>query len=224
MAVRDETEASDGLMSNLVRKAILLSWFTIGYNFLEGFVSIGFGVSDESVALAGFGVDSLIEVISALFILWRFRGEVGAGSEISIARERKATFGIGVLFLLLALTTVGASIFQIKSGSHPKTTIPGLLISIFSISFMFWLWLAKRRIAVLLDSASMKMDAQCSWACIKLSIVLFVGSIVFITSPALWWTDSLAAIIIALLIGREGWETVKSVRHPGFSGGCGCKQ
>lgn len=208
--------------STLVRRAIFLSWFTITYNLLEGVVSIAFGVGDESVALAGFGVDSLIEVASAALILWRFRGEACIGSEISVSRERKATLGIGVLFLLLAAVTAAASLFQLRAGSHPATTVPGLVISTLSLSFMFWLWSAKRKVAGQLDSASVMKDADCSLTCIKLSVVLFAGSLVFTVSPALWWADALAALALAALIGKEGWETVEAARHPEFSGGCGC--
>jgi len=68
--------------SVFIKRAILLSWFTIGYNLVEGFVSIAFGVGDESIALAGFGVDSLIEVASAVLILWRFRSEIGEKSAL----------------------------------------------------------------------------------------------------------------------------------------------
>jgi divalent metal cation (Fe/Co/Zn/Cd) transporter len=208
--------------SALIRRAIFLSWFTIGYNLIEGAVSIAFGVGEESVALAGFGVDSLIEVASASLILWRFRSEAHVGSEISIGRERKATLGIGILFLLLAAITLAASVFQLKAGSHPTTTLPGLVISAASLSFMFWLWASKRRVAAQLNSASIMKDAACSLACIKLSVVLFAGSLVFWTFPALWWADSVAALLLGILIGKEGWETVGAARHPEFSGGCGC--
>lgn len=208
----------------LVRRAIFLSWFTIIYNLLEGVVSIVFGVGDESIALAGFGVDSLIEVASAALILWRFRGEAHVGSEISVSRERKATLGIGILFLVLAAITAAVSIFQLKAGSHPATTVPGLVISALSLSFMFWLWFAKRKVAGQLNSASMMKDADCSLTCIKLSMVLFTGSLVFTVLPALWWADALAALALAVLIAKEGWETVEAARHPGFSGGCGCSQ
>lgn len=209
--------------SALIRKAIFLSWFTIGYNLIEGVVSIAFGVSENSVALAGFGVDSLIEVASAALILWRFRSETHIGSEFSISRERKATLGIGILFLLLSATTAGASIFELKTGSHPATTIPGLVISTFSLSFMYWLWSAKREVARRLNSASMMKDADCSFACIKLSLVLFGGSLMFAAFPVLWWADSAAALMLTLLIGKEGWETITAAQHPEFSGGCGCR-
>lgn len=208
--------------TTLVRRAIFLSWFTIGYNLLEGAVSIAFGVSDDSISLAGFGVDSLIEVASAVLILWRFRSEAHVGSEFSLERERKATLGIGILFLLLALITAGASVFQLRAGSHPATTVPGLVISALSLSFMFWLWSAKRRVAGQLDSASMMQDAACSLACIKLSVVLFAGSLLYVVAPSMWWADSAAALMIAFLIGKEGLVTVEAARHPEFSGGCGC--
>jgi len=205
-----------------IKTAIALSWFTIVYNLLEGMVSIGFGISDDSIALAGFGVDSLIEVASAILILWRFRSEAGLNAQISLEKERRATLGIGILFLLLALGTIAASAFQLRALSHPATTWPGLIIALISLSFMVWLWKAKQKVAAELNSAAMQMDAQCSLACIKLSSVLFSGSVLFVLVPSLWWADAIAAILIGMLIGKEGWETIRAARDPRFSGGCGC--
>ncbi len=205
-----------------VKRAILLSWFTIGYNFIEGIVAIAFGVEEASVALAGFGVDSFIEVASASLVLWRFRGEaIGVGGPPK-ERERRATFGIGGLFILLAALTVLASSLQLVQRAHPSSTLPGLIISGLSLSFMFALWTAKRTAGHALGSATVLKDADCSFACIKLSLILFAGSLVFWIAPELWWADSVAAVLLALLIGREGWETIQAARHPDFSGGCGC--
>lgn len=199
-----------------VKKAIALSWFTIVFNLVEGIVSIALGIQEGSVALAGFGADSLIEVASAFLILWRFR------EAISIERERRATLGIGVLFILLSVITAVTSAFQLSQHSHPSTTLPGAVISALSLSFMFFLWRAKAAVAIQLNSAAMKSDADCSLACIKLSGVLFVGSIVFLLLPSLWWLDSVAAIALAALVGKEGLSTVRAANHPDFSGGCGC--
>lgn len=210
------------MKADLIRRAIHLSYFTIGYNCIEGVVSIRFGVGEESVALAGFGIDSLIEVASAALILWRFRGEAHLSAGLSVDRERRATLGIGVLFLLLAAVTLAASAIQLRNGAHPETTVPGAVISALSLSFMYWLWSAKRKLAQALDSAAMMMDAACSLACIKLSIVLFAGSLFYLAFPSLWWADSAAGIALALLIGKEGWETIEAARRPEFSGGCGC--
>lgn len=206
------------MTSQFIQRAIALSWFTVVYNLIEGIVSIYFGVNDDSVALAGFGVDSLIEVASAILILWRFRAEAEVDAGVPINRERRATLGIGALFIGLAGTTAVASLLQLRSGSHPSTTLPGVIISSLSLSFMFFLWFAKRRVARKLDSAAMMKDAACSLACIKLSMVLFVGSLLFAVYPTLWWVDSLAALLLSGLIGKEGWETIEAARHPEFSG------
>lgn len=206
----------------LIDRAIMLSWFTIAYNLIEGIASVYFGVSDDSMALAGFGADSFIEVFSAMLVLWRFRSEAGVGSGLSIDRERRATLGIGSLFVLLALITSAGALAQLRKGGHPGTTLSGLIISAVSLSFMFFLWSAKTRIAKKLDSSAVLKDADCSLACIKLSVVLFAGSLIFMIAPALWWSDGVAAIVLSLLIAWEGVGTIRGALKPDFAGGCGC--
>lgn len=206
----------------LLRRVIILSWFTILYNLVEGAFSIFFGLEHDSVSLAGFGVDSFIEVASAFLVLWRFRGETGRGPELSINRERRATLGIGILFSVLGLITILASGNQLWTRSHPENTIAGLVISTLSLSFMFYLWKSKSQLATALDSGTVKKDADCSLACIKLSIILFMGSLLFLMSPTLWWADSIAGIGLGILISREGWETIEAARKDNFEGGCGC--
>jgi divalent metal cation (Fe/Co/Zn/Cd) transporter len=198
-----------------------LAVFTIVYNLAEGLVSMGFGLADDSIALFGFGADSFIEVGSALMVLWRLREESGCASA-RLKRERKATLGIGILFLLLAVGTGLASMLQLVTRRHPETTLPGLLISLVSLLFMFGLWRAKLRAAKVLDSRTLEGDAACSLACIQLSSVLFLGSLGFLLWPALWWADAVVALAIAALIAREGLSGIRAALNPGFSGGCGC--
>ncbi|MCM2304195.1 MAG: cation transporter [Elusimicrobia bacterium] len=206
----------------LIDRAILLSWFTIAYNLIEGAVSIYFGIADDSIALAGFGADSFIEVFSAALVLWRFRAEEGAGKGLPVERERRATLGIGVLFVLLAAGTAAGALAQLRAGGRPETTLPGLVISAASLSFMFYLWRAKLAVARALDSCTVLKDADCSLACITLSGVLLAGSAVFLAAPGLWWADSAAALVLALLIAREGAGTIRAALKPDFAGGCGC--
>ena len=201
------------------RRAWFLAWFTVIYNLVEGAVAIGFGVSDDSVALWGFGFDSLIEVASAVVVMARLRkGFTSVGTE----SERRAVLAIGALFVLLALVIQLGAILQLSSHHHPPTTLPGLVISSASLAFMFFLWRAKTRTASALDSATLKSDAACSLACIQLSMVLFAGSLLFMLSPSLWWLDGAAAILLAVLILKEGVEGIRSARSPDFTGGCGC--
>lgn len=205
-----------------VQRVVYLSWFTIIYNLIEGIVSISFGLTDDSIALAGFGADSLIEVATAAVVLLRFRGETDQAHHLSLAKERRATLLIGYLFLALAALTTTGGISQLLSGSHPNTTAPGLAVSALSLSFMFYLWRAKQTAARALDSATVMKDAVCSLACIKLSGILFAGSLLFFAAPSIWYADAAASLLLSGLIAMEGWETVRAARKKDFSGGCGC--
>jgi len=203
------------------RRAWALAWFTVLWNLLEGGVAIAFGVADDSVALWGFGADSLIEVASALVVMARLRQGFQAPATEA---ERRATLAIGWLFVALALVVKLGAILQLADRKHPPTTVPGLVIAALSLAFMVFLWKAKLRTAAALDSAALKSDAACSLACIQLSLVLLAGSLLFLLSPALWWVDAAAAILLALLIGREGLLGIRAARDPHFTGGCGCGQ
>ena len=231
------------------RRALLLAGLTIAYNLVEGLVSMGFGWADDSMALFGFGADSFIEVASALLVLWKLQdlpmneggpparwrwrrsplvhpdvvsGQSPTSTSADLARERRAALGIGWLFQLLALGILGGSLWQLWAHRHPPTTVPGLIIALLSLACMAFLWRAKLRAARALDSATLAADAACSRACIQLSGVLFLGSLLFLVAPALWWVDGAAALGLALLIGREGLGMVRAARSEHFSGGCGC--
>ena len=198
------------------RRALWLSGLTIAYNLVEGLVSMGFGWAEDSIALFGFGADSFIEVASALLVLWKLLDHG------NLERERRATRGIGRLFLCLAVGILGGVILQITAQRHPPTTLPGLVISALSLSFMTFLWRAKLQTAKVLDSATLEADAACSLACIQLSAVLFAGSLVFLLLPVLWWVDAAAALGLALLIGKEGIGMIRATNSERFTGGCGC--
>lgn len=205
-----------------IARVVALSWFTIIYNLVEGVIAMGFGIEENSIALFGFGGDSFVEMFSAIVVLWRFRGETGVGAR-ALDRERKATLSIGWLFVVLAVLTAVGAVAQIAAGRHPSTTIPGAVIALVSLSFMFSLWFAKKRAAVALSSKTVAADAACSLACIKLSGVLLVGAVVYALAPALWWVDAAAAFVIAVFIAREGKEMIEHARSKDFDGGgCGC--
>lgn len=206
----------------LIRRAKWLAYFTIAYNLLEGFLSIGFGAKEESFALAGFGFDSLIEVASAVLVVWRLRADLDHSSPLSVQAERRTTLRIGLLFALLALVVSATAITQMVQHAHPESTIPGVLVSVVSLSLMFFLWKAKLQIVEELNSKTLAADASCSLACIKLSGVLLVGSVLFWLAPSLWWVDAVAALGIAILVAREGWESIEASRKEDFKGGCRC--
>ncbi len=123
---------------------------------------------------------------------------------------------------MLAVAAGVGALLLLTAAAHPQTTVPGLVVSSVSLSFMFFLWRAKTTAAVALGSKTVASDAACSLACIMLSGVLFVGSLLFALFAALWWADAAAALVLAVLIGREGLETIEHARKAEFTGGCGC--
>lgn len=197
----------------LIKMAKRLAFFTVAYNIIEGLVSIYFGLEKESISLLGFGLDSFIEVASAFIVLLKLKS---MNPENNLKHERRATFAIGVLFIILSLSVFGNSTYQLVNHGHPDTTIPGVIVSVLSLSFMLFLWRKKREIGIKMNSSTVMADAQCSLACIKLSAVLFIGSAVYWLVPALWWIDSVAAIVIGLFIIREGWELIENSRKEDF--------
>ena len=206
---------------SLKRKAIFLAYFTILYNIIEGLVSLWFGISEGSLALAGFGVDALIEVASAIIVLLKLKGD-DSEFKINIEKERKSTRAIGYLFIFLAVITILTSFTEIRVSSHPDTTLPGSIISSLSLMIMFFIWVDKLDVGRKLDSSTIIADASCSLACIKLSIVLLIGSVAYSLFPSLWWIDSIAALILSLFIALEGKELIQNSLKSEFTGGCGC--
>ncbi len=209
--------------TKLVRQGLWLAMLTIAYNLLEGFVSIWFGFADESLALMGFGLDSLIEVASACVVLWRLSREArSASGELHVEVERVATRLIGYLFLGLALSIWAGSLWALLASRAPESSLAGFVIALLSLSFMVALWRAKLRLGQALDSATLIGDANCSLACVRLSGVLLLGSILFLIVPALWWVDSAAAIVLAAMIWSEGIGMVRASWRSDFTGGCSC--
>ncbi|MFT7521181.1 MAG: divalent metal cation (Fe/Co/Zn/Cd) transporter, partial [Kiritimatiellia bacterium] len=206
----------------LHRLATLLAWGTIAYNIVEGVAAIGFGVSEESVALLGFGLDSWVEVSSGVVVLWRLRADAGLGRTLEVARERVATRIIGGLLVGLAAAAVGGALVQLARGVQPGSALPALTISAISLLGMGVLWWTKRSVARKLDSKTLAADAACSRSCLELSVVLFAGSLLTMALPGLWWLDAVVAMALAAWIAREGVQTVRSSYREDFTGGCGC--
>ncbi|CAG8776234.1 8799_t:CDS:1, partial [Racocetra fulgida] len=213
--------------SKLNKIAIALSIFTILWNLAEGVVSVFFGAENESVSLVFFGIDSFVEVTSSCVVLWRFlRKESNIHEENPkdnlIAIERKSTFAIGILFVILAIGTFADAIVTLVRNGKPDTTISGLIISSVTIFIMALLWLMKFSIAKLLNSSTMMSDSKCTLSCIQITLVLFLGSLIYSVWNDGWWIDSVAALILGLLFAKEGIGMILWAKSKDFDGGC-CK-
>lgn len=202
--------------------ALAISWISIVYNGVEGGVSIGIGADVASKALIVFGIQSLVEVLSAVLVIYRFRKELHNNSIANLTLERQATLGIGILFIFLTIGTWIASIIGLVTHAEPESSKASLIVSAASLVFMIFIWLPKPWIAAELNSSVMRGEAACSLACIYLTIVLFVGSLVYKLWQKGWWIDSVVAILLGFFFLHEGWEMIAWARNKDFNGGC-CK-
>lgn len=202
--------------------ALLISWISIIYNGIEGGVSIGFGIDSDSRALIAFGVQSIVEVLSAVLVIYRFRFEFRQNSTPNIGLERRATLGIGILFVILSFGTWVASILSLSFKDKPDSSAPSLIVAGCSLFCMILIWLPKPWIAQELDSSVMRGEAACSLACIYLTVVLLIGSLIYRLWEDGWWVDSAIAIILGFFFIYQGYDMIIWAKDKDFNGGC-CK-
>ncbi len=168
---------------------------------LEAGVAVAAAVIAGSVALLAFGLDSLIELVSASTILWLFTGS----RSDSDAAERRAQQLVAICFGVLALYVTVAAISALAGGSHPETSWPGVAVLVGAILVMPLLARAKGRVAVQLGSAATAGDAAQSWLC-AISAAAVLVSILGNAAFGWWWLDPITGLGIAGLAVREGHE------------------
>ncbi len=192
---------ANGTHYRLIRRARTLSLLSIGWMTVEAGVAIVSALVAWSVALLAFGLDSLIELVSASTILWLYTGS-RSGSD---AAERRAQQLIAVCFGVLALYVTVDAINALAGGSHPETSWPGVAVAAGAILVMPLLARAKGRVAVQLGSAATAGDAAQSWLC-AISAAAVLVSILANATLGWWWLDPIIGLGIAGLAVREGHE------------------
>jgi divalent metal cation (Fe/Co/Zn/Cd) transporter len=203
---------------SLYRAAYALAVFTIFYNVIEGLVSIYFGIEDETLALFGFGLDSFVEVISGVGI-WHMVKRIRRNYDANPDHfERQALKITGTAFYILSVGLIATAIINIYQGHSPETTFWGIVISLISIVTMWLLIYCKIKVGKQLDSQAIVADANCTKACLYLSIILLVSSGGY-ELTGIGGLDSLGAIFIAGFSFKEGRESFQKAK--GLS--CGCE-
>ncbi|MFH1185355.1 MAG: cation transporter [Chloroflexota bacterium] len=186
--------------------ALWLALFTIGYNLLEGLVSVYLGIQDEALTLFGFGVDSFIELISGVGILAMVL-RIRRSPETPRSRfERTALRVTATSFYLLAAGLAASAAYNLLTGHKPATTLPGIIIALISIAVMWVLVLGKRRTGEALSCSPILADANCTMVCIYMSIVLLASSLIY-EFTGFGFVDSLGAIGLIYYSVREGHES-----------------
>jgi divalent metal cation (Fe/Co/Zn/Cd) transporter len=194
--------------NDLLARAQRLGAFTVGWNAGEGVVAITAAWLAGSQALAGFGLDSAIESISAAVLLWRLGAE-RRDPERAEHVERRATRLIGASFLLLAAFIAFEAIRSLRFGEEPDASPVGIAVTVVSLVVMPMLARRKRRVAVALGSRAAEADTAQTWACVWLSAVVLAG-LVLNATLGWWWADPIAALGVVLLLVREGREALNA--------------
>ena len=206
-------------LAPLYARATWLALFTIVYNLGEGLLSVWLGAADETLALFGFGVDSFIEVISAIGV-WHMLRRIRANDGKTLdAFEQRALRITGSAFYLLTVGLIVSAVLNLYTQHRPETTTWGIVISLGSISFMWYLIAQKTRVGRALSSPAILADAACSKACIYLSVALLLASLGYeLTGNGS--LDAIGALLIAVLSWREGREAFAKAR--GLACACSC--
>jgi cation diffusion facilitator family transporter len=193
----------------LLRRGLRLEYLTVGWNVLEGVIAIAAGLASGSVALIAFGIDSFVETISGVVLIWRLGAEARGGlDEEAVERvERRARLLVGVSFMVLAVYVAFESVRTLLTAEAPDASPIGIVLTAVSIAVMLWLARAKLETGQALGSRALIADSRQTRACWYLSAVALAG----LGLNALlgwWWADPVAALAIAVLLVREGREAL----------------
>lgn len=195
----------------LLRRAVRLQTLTVAWMSLEALAALAAAWIARSPALFGFGGDSVIELVSAIVVLWRFRTQ----SDSAKAEKRVARVA-GALLLVLAVVIIASSAASFLGHREPHASFAGIVLLILAGAGMPWLASQKRKLASELSSASLRADAAESALCGYLSLIALAGLLInaFLHVP---WADPVAALALVPFIVKEARE---ALRAPRLS--CGC--
>lgn len=189
-----------------VRRGRHLEYFTIAYNSLEGLIAIVAGMVAGSIALVGFGFDSLIEVTSGAVLLWRLHADIDEAR-----RERVEAISlriVGVCFVVLAIYVSYDSVKSLIRREGPEESLVGIGLAAVSLIVMPLLVRAKRKVARGIKSNALMADSKQTELCTYLSAIL-LGGLLLNALLGWWWADPLAALVMVPIIVKEGIEALR---------------
>jgi divalent metal cation (Fe/Co/Zn/Cd) transporter len=192
--------------AELIKRGRYLEYFTIGYNSLEGLIAVVAGLVAGSIALVGFGFDSLIEVTSGAALLWRLNADVDEAR-----RERVEAISlriVGACFVVLAIYVTYNSVKSLIRREAPRESIVGIVLAAVSLIIMPLLVRAKRKVARGINSGALMADSKQTELCTYLSAIL-LGGLLMNALLGWWWADPVAALIMVPIIVKEGIEGLR---------------
>jgi divalent metal cation (Fe/Co/Zn/Cd) transporter len=192
----------------LIREAFRLEWLTIGWMVIEAIVATAAGIASGSLVLIAFGLDSVVELISAGVLMWRLTVELRHGHAFSEGAERIASRIGGALLIALAAYVVITAGWNLWTRHTGEFSLPGFIVALLAIPVMRYLARGKIELANQLGSGALRADAMESVTCGWLSAVAVV-SLGAQAVVGIWWIDSVGSLAIVWLLvkeGREAWQ------------------
>ena len=198
--------ASSVTAERWIRRSLWLVAGTMVYNALEAVVALWAGVGAGSIALVGFGLDSIIELAAAAVVLWRIAIEArGTDSQRVTRAERRVRRFVGATFLALAAYVLMQSAWGLWAGDAPEESVVGLVLAAVSLVVMPVIAWGKLRAAEAIGSGALRAEAKETLACSYLSLCLLLG-LAANAAFGWWWADPLAALLMVPWLVREGLE------------------
>ncbi len=191
--------------TRLLQHGLRLEFFTVGWNAIEAVASIAIGLLSGSIALVGFGLDSVIESISGVALAWRLRGELGGAGDLE-RMESRALRLVAVTFFLISTYIGYEALRKLVFREPPEASPIGALILLISVVVMPLLARAKTRTAGQLGSRALLADAKETLVCAYLSATALAG-VGLNVLMGWWWADPVAGLLMVPWIAREGWES-----------------
>lgn len=204
--------AAEGRKISITR-ALWLEYLTVGWSLIEAGVGVTAALASGSVALLGFGLDSLIEVGSGLVLIWRLTAERRVANPEAIERLDRTAHRLvgGSLFLLAAYVGCDAA-GTLWTHERPQPSPVGIVLTSISLGMMWWLGRAKRRTARALASRALEADAFQATACFWLSLIT-LSSIALNALLGWWWADPVGALALTVFLVREGRDAWRGEDH-----------
>ena len=191
--------------TRLVKKGLYLEYITVVYNILEAVAAIVFGGISNSIALVGFGLDSVVESLSGLVLIWRLRKHGIIPPELEEKIEHRATRFVAITFFILGAYVAYESIDKLISAETPERSFPGIIIAIVSLIAMPLLAWLKYKTGKQINSRALVADSKETIVCAFLSVALLLGlglNYLF----GFWQADPIVGILIVIFLFKEGWE------------------
>ncbi|HWR16378.1 MAG TPA: cation transporter [Terriglobales bacterium] len=198
---------------HFIRRGLRLEYLTLGWNSLEAVIAVVAGLTAGSIALVGFGFDSVVECLSGAVLVWRLRTDAELHRRERV--EAVALRLVGVSFLILGAYVAWEAIATLIEREAPEHSPPGIALAIASLIVMPLLARAKRTVAKSISSNAMHADSRQTDICAYLSAIL-LGGLVLNAALGWWWADPLAALIMTPIILKEGVDAIRGKN-------CGCE-